>query len=768
MSFVNAFSINGKITDNQKKPIKSANIQILGTDLGTSSDKDGSFVINGVESSEVYIEITHIGYEILNRRIYLNDKKKEELFVLNQKIENYNEIVVTGQRKKVYIKDSPVLTRVINQNDIENSNYSNVKEILEMSVPNIQNVVSNHAGISNNNVKIQGLDNRYMLFLIDGSRVSGEFAGNLDFNMLDLSNVERIEIVDGGMSCLYGSSAIGGVVNIITKNTKKPFSLSASYQNEKPVIISSSISTGFNKYNLSYDLNFLDQKSVGYDLSKPDSDFTGLLIKTQEEYSLKSINHKLKYDYDVLNIFDGHIDLKYKEYRNQIFQYENHRVMVLDEENLNYPSYIYQTLYNNTPIFKDSRFALDFIINKNKSTFKISYLNEYYRKYSYFFNFNEINCSQYQNDCNEMNGLNEEVLLNAINSNESLILQFNQKIKNHELIFGFENKNNQYNSYNIFRYDHNNDNTCGIDINGDGSPDVEKDCWSQSIFNEDGSRDYQKKAVFIGDQITFNNDDKLNFAFRNIDSNDLNSKFVYSLSYLDKKFISDYSLRYNLSRGFRTPSVKELFYNFQSHPPPVLGNPNLKSTINNYFSISFEKRKIDRNYSLEFYYNDVKKMIGIENNIDEFGNSVLQYTNFDNVTIMGFNLHYDRKYNKKNQVKLFFNYTYPESKSKTATELISKYSLRINFNHLLTENLLFISNIRYISKKDVYFDDNKIILDDYSLVEVIGKYNITNNLIIKFGVKNLFDYKDSRRFESDILTSYDPGRRYIINLMLKF
>ena len=62
--------------------------------------------------------------------------------------------------------------------------------------------------------------------------------------------------------------------------------------------------------------------------------------------------------------------------------------------------------------------------------------------------------------------------------------------------------------------------------------------------------------------------------------------------------------------------------------------------------MTFEKRKIDRNYSLEFYYNDVKKMIGIENNIDEFGNSVLQYTNFENVTIMGFNFHYDRMYNK--------------------------------------------------------------------------------------------------------------------------
>ena len=62
-----------------------------------------------------------------------------------------------------------------------------------MSLPNVQNVMSSHAGISNEEVKIQGLDNKYLLFLIDGKRVSGEFAGNLDFKMLDLSNIDRIE-----------------------------------------------------------------------------------------------------------------------------------------------------------------------------------------------------------------------------------------------------------------------------------------------------------------------------------------------------------------------------------------------------------------------------------------------------------------------------------------------------------------------------------------------------------------------------------------------
>ena len=55
----------------------------------------------------------------------------------------------------------------------------------------------------------ENLNEATFLFLVDGARVSGEFAGNLDFNMLNLSNIDKIEIIEGGMSSLYGSSAIG-------------------------------------------------------------------------------------------------------------------------------------------------------------------------------------------------------------------------------------------------------------------------------------------------------------------------------------------------------------------------------------------------------------------------------------------------------------------------------------------------------------------------------------------------------------------------------
>ena len=74
---------------------------------------------------------------------------------------------MSSLRKDMFIKDIPILTHVITSNDIKNTAYSNVKDILEMTLPNVQNVMSSRAGISNNRVKIQGLDNRYLLFLVD-------------------------------------------------------------------------------------------------------------------------------------------------------------------------------------------------------------------------------------------------------------------------------------------------------------------------------------------------------------------------------------------------------------------------------------------------------------------------------------------------------------------------------------------------------------------------------------------------------------------------
>ena len=242
--------IKGRILDQQEQPVSEVNIHILDSNYFTVSDQDGFFLIN-TNKDTLTIEFSHIKYKNKILDINLENNQNLSIFLVEDSID-LGESVFTGLRSQTYIKNTPILTHVITSDEIKKSAYSSVKEALEMTLPNVQNVMSSHAGISNEEVKIQGLDNKYLLFLVDGKRVSGEFAGNLDFKMLDLSNVDRIEIVEGGMSSLYGSSAIGGVVNIITKKHTQPFQINYSYLYDNPMINVHSLNMGLVYKNLFY------------------------------------------------------------------------------------------------------------------------------------------------------------------------------------------------------------------------------------------------------------------------------------------------------------------------------------------------------------------------------------------------------------------------------------------------------------------------------------------------------------------------------------
>lgn len=74
-------------------------------------------------------------------------------------------------------------------------------------------------------INMQGFGGNSVLFLVDGERLAGETLNNVDYDRLNLDNVERIEIVKGAASTLYGSSAIGGVINIITRESDDPWNL---------------------------------------------------------------------------------------------------------------------------------------------------------------------------------------------------------------------------------------------------------------------------------------------------------------------------------------------------------------------------------------------------------------------------------------------------------------------------------------------------------------------------------------------------------------
>ncbi|ADK79331.1 TonB-dependent receptor [Sediminispirochaeta smaragdinae DSM 11293] len=131
-------------------------------------------------------------------------------------------IVVAGTRTEKEQKDSPIQTEVITEDQIEASGSDTLEGVLgETGLQFAETGMGSH-------VQMQGMDGERILFLIDGRRVSGRVASNIVANTIAMDNVERIEIIRGPQSALYGSEAIGGVINIITK--EPDYELSGDYQ----------------------------------------------------------------------------------------------------------------------------------------------------------------------------------------------------------------------------------------------------------------------------------------------------------------------------------------------------------------------------------------------------------------------------------------------------------------------------------------------------------------------------------------------------------
>ncbi|MDR2049128.1 MAG: TonB-dependent receptor [Treponema sp.] len=138
---------------------------------------------------------------------------------------NLEEVTVTGTRTEKRLADSPVVTEIITAEEIENSNADTITDILD------DYGLMYTSGAMGDYIQLQGMGEGRVLYLIDGRRVSGRIAQRLDGDTLPLGNVERIEIVRGPQSAIYGSDGIGGVINIITKKPEDEASLSVSLTN---------------------------------------------------------------------------------------------------------------------------------------------------------------------------------------------------------------------------------------------------------------------------------------------------------------------------------------------------------------------------------------------------------------------------------------------------------------------------------------------------------------------------------------------------------
>ncbi len=214
------FSQETKITiidEINKEPVAFANLVITPLNSNTIlagyvSDIKGEIIAKISEKS--IIKLSYVGYLNFMDTIYPG----EDLTVYLKSISyNVDEIVVTGQYSESTQDQSVYKVKVINSNEIQHRGAVNLKEMLSAEL-NIRTSQDNALGSS---IRMQGLGGEHVKFLIDGVPVIGREGGNIDMDQINLQNIDHIEIINGPMSVVYGSNALAGVINIITKSPNR-------------------------------------------------------------------------------------------------------------------------------------------------------------------------------------------------------------------------------------------------------------------------------------------------------------------------------------------------------------------------------------------------------------------------------------------------------------------------------------------------------------------------------------------------------------------
>lgn len=209
-------SISGFISTN-KIGVKQVEILLVGTDFSTQTDSLGIYMFEELPTGNYKIQVAAIGFETIRKTINL---KENDSLILNFDLKvaqnNLNEVVISGTLKPVRRLESPVPVEVYSPKFFKQNPTASIYEALQ----NINGVRPQlNCGVCNTgDIHINGLEGPYTLVLIDGMPIVSSLSTVYGLSGIPNSLVERIEIVKGPASSLYGSEAVGGLINIITKN----------------------------------------------------------------------------------------------------------------------------------------------------------------------------------------------------------------------------------------------------------------------------------------------------------------------------------------------------------------------------------------------------------------------------------------------------------------------------------------------------------------------------------------------------------------------
>jgi len=296
-----SFTLKGKITSLENGlPIQGAAVFISYGSFAYSN-AEGFYSLAGLNSGKYQIKVSSLGYKSISTEIENNSDQVKD-FTLPPSAIELDEVVVSTNRTENYLRNSPFAESLIGKEEIQTRPSFSLPDILQ----NEPGVSLLRDGVWGTEVSIRGLNRENVITLIDGSRIATSTDVAARLSLINLNDVERVEVIKGASSSIYGSGATGGIVNIITKSPQlyEKFSLNGNVIIEYNTVNDLSVFGG----SLYSGSSFWSTKLSGnYRKANNTQTPRGELLNSQfEDYSFSGAlnifpidNHKLKIDYQL-------------------------------------------------------------------------------------------------------------------------------------------------------------------------------------------------------------------------------------------------------------------------------------------------------------------------------------------------------------------------------------------------------------------------------------------------------------------------------------
>ncbi len=303
--FGQSISFKGKVLDFETNaPLAGVNIYDSNKAYTASTDNAGNFAIKNIPPGKYNFIFSFIGYLTQNISADIKKSVTTKIVKLIPAPVTLGEVTVTSTKTDMTIKETPLPMEIETKKTIEETNAVTAPDLLS-SLPGVS---LQRDGIWATSVNIRGMGSSSQVILIDGDRI--ETATDLDasLSLIDLNDIERIEVIKGSVSSLYGTGALGGVVNFITK--------APSFSNQ--LSTGGSVSSYYNSVNngYSHNINFDLKRNFWYfrvngTLRKAENTKTPSGILNNSQYSDNNISALL----ELLPLENQSLKVEYQKYK---------------------------------------------------------------------------------------------------------------------------------------------------------------------------------------------------------------------------------------------------------------------------------------------------------------------------------------------------------------------------------------------------------------------------------------------------------------------